>query len=293
MFSLGADEVKAGVVTHSSGNHAQAVAVAAQLRGVPAHIVMPSDAPSVKKQAVLGYGATVTQCESTGEAREAAAKEVQAATGATFIHPSNDPRVMAGQGTMALELLQQIPSERCRLASQAATLAATLEALGAPAKGTIPPRGAGDPIVDAVIVPVGGGGMLSGVAVALASLDPRIRIFAAEPAGAADAAASVAAGELLGHETPPKTIADGLRTTLGSNTWPIVRDFVEAVIVVSEEAIADATQLVWSRCKIAIEPSAGVGVAALLSEEFRALQGIDSVAVVLCGGNADVPNLAS
>ena len=170
-----------------------------------------------------------------------------------------------------------------------AGLQQTLASIGCDTAVPEPPsRPADAPVVDAVVVPVGGGGMLSGIAVAIASIDPRIRVIAAEPAGAADAAASKACGELQGHTTPPATIADGLRTCLGSNTWPVVRDLVERVITVPEEAIADCTAMVWTRAKIAIEPSAGVGIAALLSPEFKALTGIRSAAVILCGGNADI-----
>jgi threonine dehydratase len=271
-----------GVCTHSSGNHAQALAIAARLRGIPAHIVMPSNAPAIKRRAVEGYGATVYECAPTQAAREAEAARVAAATGAEFVHPSEDPRVMAGAGTLALELLVQVAQARgLALAPGGGSAAATLAALAA-----LP-----EPVLDAVIVPIGGGGMISGVATAVAGVDPRIRVIAAEPAAADDAFRSKAAGCIQGNAAPPATMADGLKTTLGPNTWPIVRDKVERVVCVSEAEIAAALRLVYERMKLAIEPSAAVGVAALVGEEVRALPGLARIAVVLCGGNADVDAL--
>jgi threonine dehydratase len=246
----------AGVCTHSSGNHAAALAAAAQRAGVPCTVVMPSDAPAAKRAATAGYGATVVTCAPGGAARAAAAAAECARTGAAFVHPSEDARVMAGAGTLALELLEQ----------------------------------AGPEPLDAIIVPVGGGGMISGVAAAVAG---RCRVIGAEPAGADDAARSLAAGALLGHAPgAPDTAADGLRTTLGPHTWPVVRDLVERIVVVSEADIAAALRLVYERMKLAIEPSAAVGVAALLSEQVRALR-LRRVGVVLCGGNADVEALGA
>ncbi len=249
------DEVAArGVCTHSSGNHAQAVSLAARARGVPAHIVMPDNAPAVKQAAVKGYGASVTFCPQVE--RAATAEQVVKATGAEFIHPSNDPRVISGQGTIALELLSQTA----------------------------------DAPLDAIIVPLGGGGLISGIAVAAKAINPAIRIFGAEPASANDAYRSKHVEKrLVGHEDGgPNTVADGLRTTLGSNTWPIVRDLVERIITVDEDAIIRCTRLVWERMKLCIEPSAGVGVAVALSEEFASLKGMKRVGVVLCGGNIDL-----
>ena len=249
------DELAArGVVTHSSGNHAQAVALAARMRGIDAHIVMPSNALAVKRRAVEGYGGRVVACEPTLEARETTARAVIAETGATFIHPYDHPDVIAGQGTSALELLEQVPR------------------------------------LDAIVAPVGGGGLLSGICVAAKGLNPAVRVFAAEPLGADDAARSMAAGKLI-PQTGPDTIADGLLTSLGELTWPIIRDHVERVVTVSEEEIVAAMQLVWERAKLLIEPSAAVAVAAVLAEEFRAVEGIDRVGVVLSGGNADLDNL--
>lgn len=243
-----------GVVTHSSGNHAQALALAARVRGVPAYIVMPRTAPLVKKNAVEGYGGIVTLCEPTLEARERTAEEVAARTGATLISPFDHPDVIAGQGTAALELLEDVPD------------------------------------LDAVVAPVGGGGLLSGFCVASRGINPGIRVFGAEPLGADDAARSKAAGQRV-PVTAPNSIADGLLTSLGLLTWPIIRDQVEGVVTVSEGQIRDAMRLVWERMKLVIEPSAGVGVAAALADEFRALAGVRKVGVVLCGGNVSLDKL--
>jgi threonine dehydratase/serine racemase len=243
-----------GVVTHSSGNHAQALAIAAKARGIPAHIVMPSDAPRVKRAAVESYGAVVHLCEPTLEAREATAARVVEETGGAFIPPYDHPDVIAGQGTLALELLEQIPD------------------------------------LDAVLLPVGGGGLLSGVTLALSELVPRVRIFAAEPSGAADAQRSKQSGVRVTHHAPD-TIADGLKTTLGELTWPVVRDLVEEVLVVDDVATIAAMRLVLERMKIVIEPSSAVPVAAALSQRFRAIEGLERVAIVLSGGNVDLDTL--
>jgi threonine dehydratase len=243
-----------GVVTHSSGNHAQALALAARLRGIPAHIVMPSTALPVKRRAVEGYGARVIECAPTLAARESTAAAVLAETGGTLIHPYDNPDVIAGQGTAGLELLEQVPD------------------------------------LDAVIAPVGGGGLVSGVCLAVKGMAPPVRVFAAEPAGADDAARSKAAGRLI-PQTAPRTIADGLLTSLGELTWPIIRDQVERVVTVTEEEIITAMRLAWERAKLLIEPSAAVPLAAVLSEEFRALPGLKRIGVVLSGGNANLDRL--
>ncbi len=253
--SLSEAEAARGVLTHSSGNHGQAVALAAALRGVPATVVMPEDAPAIKRAAVAAYGARIVSCAPGSAARAATAERERARSGAHFIHPSDDPAVIAGQGTVALELLEQVPD------------------------------------LQAIIAPVGGGGLIAGVALAARALRPGIRVFAAEPAGADDAARSVAAGLRL-PQTDPRTIADGLRTELGDNTWPVLRDLVEEVLVVEEEEIIRCTRLIWERMKLTIEPSAGVGVAAALSPRFRALAGIRRAGVVLSGGNVDLSALA-
>lgn len=251
VMQLSADEARHGVVTHSSGNHAQALALAARLRGIAAYIVMPSTASAVKRRAVETYGARVIECAPTLAARESTAAAVTEETGATFLHPYDDARVIAGQGTIALELLEQVPR------------------------------------LDAIITPVGGGGMLAGVCIAARSLAAQIRIFAGEPAGADDAARSLASGQWTA-QTAPQTIADGLLTSLGQLTWPIIRDHVERVVTVSEDEIMAALRLSWERAKLLIEPSSAVALAAVLSEQFRALPGIERIAVVLSGGNVDL-----
>jgi threonine dehydratase/serine racemase len=251
---LDADRAARGVVTHSSGNHAQALALAAQLRGIPAHVVMPRTASPVKRRAVEGYCGHVVPCEPTLAAREATAERVLAETGGTFIHPYNNVDVIAGQGTVALELLEQVPG------------------------------------LDALVAPVGGGGLVSGICLAARALHPKIRIFAAEPAGADDAARSKTAGKLL-PQTSPHTIADGLLTSLGELTWPVIRDEVERVVTVREEEIIQAMRLAWERAKLMIEASSAVAVACVLSDEFRALQGIQRVGIVLSGGNVNLDQL--
>lgn len=254
VFHLPPEAASRGVVTHSSGNHAQALALAARLRGIPAHIVMPNNAPAVKRQAVEGYGGQVVPCEPTQAAREETAAAVQARTGATLIHPYDNADVIAGQGTVALELLEQIAD------------------------------------LDAIVTPVGGGGLLSGTSIAAKALKPTIRVIAAEPAGADDAARSLAAGRII-PQTGPRTIADGLLTSLGELTWPIIQAHVERIITVSEEEIVRAMRLTWERAKLLIEPSAAVAVAVVLGDEFRALKGISRVGVVLSGGNVNLDRL--
>ncbi|MBI1915248.1 MAG: pyridoxal-phosphate dependent enzyme [Planctomycetes bacterium] len=243
-----------GVATHSSGNHAGALALAARLRGIPAHVVMPRNASPVKRRAVEEYGGRVVECEPTLEARERTAADVLAQTGATLIPPYNHPDVIAGQGTVALELLEQVPG------------------------------------LDAVIAPVGGGGLVSGICVALREAAPSVRMLAAEPAGADDAARSKAAGMLI-PQTGPRTIADGLLTSLGDLTWPLIRDCVERIVTVTEDEIVAAMRLAWERAKLLIEPSAAVPLAAVLSGPFRRLDGLRRVGVVLSGGNVNLDSL--
>ena len=245
------DRAAAGVVTHSSGNFAQALALAARLRGIPAHIVMPSTAPAVKQRAVEGYGGLIRLCEPTLAAREETAEAVRSETGATLLHPFNNADVIAGQGTIALELVEQVPD------------------------------------LGMVVVPVGGGGLISGIALALRELAPEVRVIGAEPEGADDAKRSKDAGELI-PQTGPNTIADGLLTSLGSLTWPVVRDVVERIITVPDEAIVAAMRLVWERMKLVIEPSAAVPVAVALSGR---LPRAEHTAVVLSGGNVDLDHL--
>jgi threonine dehydratase len=251
---LGDEEARRGVVTHSSGNHAQALALAARLRGIPAWIVMPTDAPGVKRRAVEGYGATVVPCVPTLAARESTAAEVVSRTGATLIPPYNHPDIIAGQGTAALELLEEVPG------------------------------------LDVVIAPVGGGGLMSGTCVATRGRSPQTRLFGAEPAGADDAARSLAAGQLL-PQTGPKTIADGLKTGLGDLTWPILRDHLEGIVTVSEEEIIAATRLLWERAKLVVEPSGAVPLAALLGSRRGVFGEAKRVGVIVSGGNLDLDQL--
>lgn len=243
-----------GVVTHSSGNHAQALAHAARVRGIPAYIVMPRTAPAVKKAAVEGYGGIVTLCEPTLATREEAAAELVKRTGAVLIPPFEHPDVIAGQGTAALELLEDVPT------------------------------------LDAIVTPVGGGGLLAGCCIAARGVNPAIRVFGAEPLGADDAARSKARGEWV-PQTGPDTIADGLLTSLGQLTWPIIRDQVESVVTVTDDQIRVCMSLVWERMKLIVEPSGAVGVAAVLTDQFKALPGLGQVGVVLSGGNVSLDRL--
>jgi threonine dehydratase len=254
VMMLSEKDAHRGVVTHSSGNHAQALALAAKLRGVRATIVMPANASAVKRRAVEGYGGRVVPCEPSQAGREATMQQVLAETGGVLIHPYNNPDVIAGQGTAALELLDEVPE------------------------------------LDAIIAPVGGGGLISGLSIAAKGLRPAVRVFAAEPAGAGDAARSKAANRFV-PQTGPNTIADGLLSSLGELTWPVVRDLVERVATVSDEQIIAAMRLAWERAKLLIEPSAAVAVAAVLSDAFKAIEGLHRVGVVLSGGNVDLDHL--
>jgi threonine dehydratase len=243
-----------GVVTHSSGNHAQALALAARLHGIRAHVVMPANAAAVKRRAVEEYGGRVILCEPNLEARETTAAKVVEETGGTMIPPYNHPHIIAGQGTVALELLDQVPD------------------------------------LDAIIAPVGGGGLLAGITLAAKARKPGIHVFGAEPAGADDAFRSKSAGTLI-PQTGPKTIADGLLTSLGELTWPVVRDLVDDVICAQEDEIVAAMRLSWERAKLLIEPSSAVPVAAVLTERFKARPGLRRIGVVLSGGNVNLDRL--
>jgi threonine dehydratase len=252
VFSLSEEEAARGVATHSSGNHAQALALAARLRGIPAYIVMPDNVLAVKKAAVAGYGGRITYCEPTLQAREATTEQIVKKTGASVVHPYNDHRVIAGQGTAALEMLEDIPD------------------------------------LDAVIAPVGGGGLLSGIAIAAKGLTPHIRVIAAEPEMADDAYRSLQEGRILPSEHP-RTIADGLLTSLGTLTFPIIQQHVEQVVTVSEAGITAAMKFIWERAKLVIEPSAAVAVA-LLWERKIDLGGL-RIGIILSGGNVDLEKL--
>ncbi|MBX3415525.1 MAG: pyridoxal-phosphate dependent enzyme [Pirellulales bacterium] len=247
--SLGDDEARRGVVTHSSGNHAQALALAARQRGIPATIVMPRGAPAVKRNAVADYGAEIVECEPTQAARESAAEEIVARTGANFIHPYEDPCVVAGAATASLELIEEVPR------------------------------------LDVVVTPVGGGGLASGTCLAVSELLPQAKIIGAEPALADDARRSLAAGHIVAEPIGP-TIADGLRTSLGPLTFSILSRHLREILTVDEAEIVQAMKLVWERMKIVIEPSSAVPVAALLkySDRFRGRR----VGVILSGGNVDL-----
>jgi threonine dehydratase len=252
VFSLSDEEAARGVCTHSSGNHAQALALAARLRGIPAYVVMPDNAPAVKKAAVAGYGGEITFCEPTLAAREATLAKVVEQTGAAIVHPYNDERVIAGQATAALELLQDIPD------------------------------------LDVMIAPVGGGGLLSGTSIAATGIRPGIRVLAGEPEMADDAYRSLKAGEIL-PSVRPTTIADGLLTSLGTVTFPIIRQCVEQVVTVSEQGIIDSMKFVWERLKIVIEPSAAVAVGVLWERKIE-LSGL-KIGLILSGGNVDLEKL--
>jgi threonine dehydratase len=249
VLSLTDEDAACGVVTHSSGNHAQALALAARLRGIKARIVMPTSAPPAKVAAVIEYGGEITFCEPTLEARERGAQAVIQEHSSVLIHPYNDERIIAGQGTAALELLEQ--TDR----------------------------------LDAVLAPVGGGGLLSGTAIACKESRTSIKVFGCEPAGADDAYRSFHAG-VIQPALAPNTIADGLLTSLGDKTFAVIRRYVDDILLVGESQIIEAMKLVWERMKLLIEPSAAVPVAAALQGP-SALQGL-RVGIILSGGNADL-----
>ena len=252
VLQLSSAQADRGVVTHSSGNHGQAVAAAAAVRGVAATVVMPRSSAAVKRAAVAGYGARVVPCADGDRARAAAAQRVVEQEGATLIHPYGHPHVVAGQGTMALELLEQVPD------------------------------------LDAVVAPIGGGGCLSGIAVAVRGLRPQTAVFGAEPERADDAARSLAAGRIL-PSVQPDTVADGLRTSLAPLTFALLRAHGVQILTVSEEQIVAAMRSIWMRMKLVVEPSAAVSLAAVLAyaAQFRGRR----VGVVLTGGNVDLERL--
>lgn len=252
VFSLSDSEAGRGVTTHSSGNHAAALARAARLRDIPAHIVMPSTAPPIKRAAVEGYGAEITLCKPTLEARETTQAEVQARTGATFIHPYDNPQVISGQGTAALELLADVPS------------------------------------LDTLVVPVGGGGLLSGTAIAASGLRPGMAVWGAEPAGADDAFRSLRDG-ILYPSVRPITIADGLLTSLSERTFRIIKGLTEGIVTAHEKTIVRAMRLLWERAKLLVEPSAALPLAAILDhpDQFSGR----TIGIILSGGNVNLDAL--
>ncbi len=252
MLQLTEKQRSKGVVTHSSGNFAQAVALGAQSLGITAHIVMPTSAPQVKKIGVLEYGGRIYECEPTLEARQNMADTIAKDTGATFLHPSNQLNVIIGQGTAAMELLEERPN------------------------------------LNAIFCPVGGGGLIAGSALAAHYFGNGCKVFGGEPFEADDAYRSLQSGILEGNETT-NTIADGLRTTLGDVNFPIIQQHVTGIVRVAEEEIITAMRLVWERMKIIIEPSSAVTVAALLRE--RSVFKNQKVGIVISGGNVDLANL--
>lgn len=251
---FGLDEAKAakGVATHSSGNHALSLSYAAGKRGIPVTVVMPRTAPEAKMAAVRGYGGKIVECEPSTSSREAVFAEVVAATGAEFVHPYNDPRVIAGQGTCSKEIVEELGE------------------------------------VDAVIAPIGGGGMVSGCCLTLSNIAPRTKIYAAEPKNADDAYRSFKAGHIIADDAP-QTVADGLKVPLKELTWHFVSRHVEDILVATEEEIIEAMRLIWQRMKILMEPSSAVPLAAILKNK-NLFEG-KRVAVIITGGNVDLAKL--
>jgi threonine dehydratase len=241
-----------GVVTHSSGNFAQALSLAAKRIGIQAYIVMPSTAPQVKKDAVLEYGGEIIECEPTLEAREAASRKIELEKDATFIHPSNDEQVILGQGTACMELLEDYPD------------------------------------LDFVVAPIGGGGLIAGTALAAFYFGNDCKVIGGEPFEADDAYRSLQSGKIESNETT-HTIADGLRTQLGDKNFPIIQKHVDRIIRVSERDIVEAMRLVWERMKIIIEPSSAVALAAILTEKENFFN--KKVGIIISGGNVDLKNL--
>jgi threonine dehydratase len=252
VFGLSEAEAARGVATHSSGNHALSLSYAAGRRGIPCHVVMPRTAPQAKKDAVIGYGGSITECDPSTTSREAVFAEVQARTGADFVHPYNDPRVIAGQATCSRELTEQVEG------------------------------------LDAVIAPIGGGGMVSGTCLTLSTIAPGVEIYAAEPEQADDAARSFRAGHIIADDAP-NTVADGLKVPLKELTWHFVSRHVTDILTASEQEIIDAMRLTWARMKIVMEPSSAVPLATILKnpETFRGKR----VGVIITGGNVDLDKL--
>jgi len=252
VFHLSENELRAGVATHSSGNHGAALALAGKLRGIPVRVVMPENAPGIKKKAVMGYGAKITFCESTLPARESTLKKIVDETGCKVIHPYNDESVIAGQGTAALELLQDIPD------------------------------------LDVVMVPIGGGGLASGTSIVAHEFPRKIAVIGVEPKGADDAFQSLKCGKII-PQTNHQTIADGLLTSLGNKTWPIIHGYIERILTVSEEGIVRGMRLIWERLNIIIEPSSAVIMGALMELPGEMIG--KRIGMILSGGNADLDHL--
>ncbi|MEW6769739.1 MAG: beta-hydroxyaspartate dehydratase BhcB [Pseudomonadota bacterium] len=252
VFGLSDAQASKGVATHSSGNHGTCLSYAAGRRGIPCTVVMPRTAPQAKKDAVRGYGGKVVECEPSTLSREAVFAEVVAETDAEFVHPYNDPRVIAGQGSCSKELIEQVDT------------------------------------LDAVIAPIGGGGMVSGTCLTLSSLAPHIQIYAAEPEQADDAYRSFKAGRIIADDAP-NTVADGLKVPLKELTWHFVSNHVSDILTASEEEIMDAMKLIWKRMKIVLEPSSAVPLATILKN--RDVFAGKHVGVIVTGGNVDIDKL--
>ena len=252
VFGLSDEQARLGVCTHSSGNHALSLSYAAGRRGIPCNVVMPRTAPQAKKDAVRGYGGVITECEPSTSSREEVFAKVQAATGGEFVHPYNDPRVVAGQATCSREMLEQVEG------------------------------------MEAIIAPIGGGGMISGTCLTMSSIAPGIDVYAAEPKNADDAYRSFKAGHIIADDAP-ETVADGLKVPLKDLTWHFVSRHVADVFTATEEQIIEAMKLTWKRMKIVMEPSCAVPLAAILAnpEVFRGRR----VGVVITGGNVDLDTL--
>jgi len=252
VFGLSDEDARRGVATHSSGNHALSLSYAAGRRGIPCHVVMPRTAPQAKKDAVIGYGGLITECEPSTTSREAVFSEVQTTTGAEFVHPYNDPRVIAGQATCSAEMLEAVDG------------------------------------LDSIVAPIGGGGMISGTCLTVSNLAPNIEIFAAEPLQADDAARSFRSGRIIADDAPV-TVADGLKVPLKENTWHFVSHFVADVMTASEDEIVEAMKLTWQRLKIVMEPSCAVPLAVILKNQdvFRGRR----IGVIVTGGNVDLDRL--
>lgn len=252
VFGLSEEDAEKGVCTHSSGNHALSLSYAAGRRGIPCNVVMPRTAPQAKKDAVMGYGGIITECEPSTSSREAVFAEVQAKTGGNFVHPYNDPRVIAGQGTCSRELMEQTDG------------------------------------VDIVVAPIGGGGMISGTCLTLSNIAPETEIIAAEPEQADDAYRSFKAGHIIADDAP-NTIADGLKVPLKDLTWHFVSNHVTDILTASEQEIIDAMKLTWQRMKIVIEASCSVPLAVMLKNKDRFAG--KRVGVIITGGNVDLDTL--
>lgn len=256
VFGLSDGDAQNGVCTHSSGNHALSLSYAAGRRGIPCNVVMPRTAPEAKKAAVRGYGGTITECEPSTTSREEVFAQVQARTGGNFVHPYNDPRVIAGQGTCSRELLDQ------------------MQDFGGP--------------LDMVVAPIGGGGMISGTCLTLSHLAPEVQVIAAEPEQADDAFRSFKAGHIIADDAPD-TVADGLKVPLKDLTWHFVKTHVSDILTASDPEIIAAMKLIWQRMKIVVEPSSAVPLATILKnpDVFAGKR----VGVILTGGNVDLAKL--